>query len=138
MCEYTAAAGAIRVFGLMNSFDGFDIIISVLRPRRRAKISPCSRPTPLHVLPKRLADLPGNVRRVSPISRNSRSPEALLLDDPFHVVSWHPRFLSNQSGREMGGKAAASSSFDHLINPPKHDDRTIRPTGTAACARRST
>jgi hypothetical protein len=37
MCEYTAAAGAIRVFGLMNSFDSFDIVISALRPRRRAK-----------------------------------------------------------------------------------------------------
>src|SRR5262245_27751005 len=40
MCENAAGPGAIRVFGLMNSFDGFDIIISVWRisvwrPRRR-------------------------------------------------------------------------------------------------------
>jgi hypothetical protein len=84
-CEYTAAAGAISVFGLMNSFDGFDMIISVLRPRRRAKYL-LAHGLPPSLPAKTACDLPGNVGRVSPISRNSRPPEALLLDGPFHLA----------------------------------------------------
>src|ERR1700739_4260240 len=71
MCEYTGAAGAIRVVGLMNSFDGFDMIISVLRPRRQV--------------------------------------EYLLAHGQLP-------FTCCQDGLPISS------------NPPKHDDRTIRPT----------
>jgi len=84
-CEYTAAPGAISVFGLMNSFDGFDMIISVLRPRRRTKYLLAHGLLAFTSCQNGLRS-PGNVGRVSPISRNSRPPEALLLDDPFHLA----------------------------------------------------
>ena len=73
MREYTATVGAIRVFGLMNPFDGFD--------RRRPNISLLTANSPFTSCQNGSPILPGNVRRVSPIC----APPAIYHASPLII-----------------------------------------------------